>query len=114
MKRERTARGHIKMAINLYKKEATAFGAYRDAVTDILHLLRADKTAQKNLHSRFGKPDYFHVCSEGWDVFLEECVNAEIEIIDKAARKNQLPLLINHKWEFAEAVEYYKELMKKL
>jgi hypothetical protein len=81
----KTARNHIKDAIKLYRKnDATEFGSYRDVITDLLHLLRADKTAQKRMPIQSGKPDLFYALQEGWDVFNEECLHAEIAIIDKS------------------------------
>lgn len=115
-KRKMNARDHIKAAIQIYRDYdgATDFGSYRDLVTDMLHILKADTAAHKVLPTQNGYPDYFHVCNEGWDIFVEECVNAEINIIDKAARENKLPLLVNHKWEYSDAEEYYKEKLKNL
>lgn len=107
---------NLKKILKLYREEedATDFGSYRDLITDALHLLRTDKTAQKICPLLSGKPDLFYPLQEAWDVFQEECLNAEIETIDKAARKNELPMLVNRKWEFSDAEIYYKDKMKNL
>lgn len=103
---------YLKKALQAYINEhgASELGAYRDVVTDLLHLMREDTSIHKSQPCLLnGKPDSRNLLNDAWDAFQEELLNKEIEEIDKHAAKKKLPLLVNRKWEFKEAENYYKK-----
>lgn len=81
---------HLEKAVQLYLDEdgASDIGAYRDAVTDILHLAR--KKFPRD--TRFGSDLKGWILDEAWNMVEEEVLNQELETISKTP-KEDLPLL---------------------
>lgn len=81
---------HLEKAIQLYLDEdgASDIGAYRDAVTDILHLAR--KKFPRD--SQFGSDLKGWILDEAWGMVEEEVTNQELEKISQTPR-DDLPLL---------------------
>lgn len=95
-------------AIEEYQSEdgASRLGSYRDAVTDLLHLAHSNETlrvewADGNAREFIGHL-YNHVVGEGYDMFMEERATAELKQVNELKLK-ELPLYIDHDWEFEDS-----------
>jgi hypothetical protein len=98
---------HLRQAVKAYLKKdgASTIGAYRDCVTDILHLAYKE-TNPKDL-------DTFQsmISSSGFEVFYEELETAEVDKVNKIPDK-KLPLHSVNEFEFDVAKTQFIERLK--
>ena len=108
------ARKHIKEAVKAHIKDDGAgyLGAYRDVITEVLHLAYKDRKITK------GKKDFNTRCmlkdmilSEGDSMFEEEVEKEEIDFISKILRRD-LPTYINHEWETEAGLKMFQDRLK--
>jgi hypothetical protein len=104
----------LKQAVKAFLEEdgASDIGAYRDCVTDILHL------AYKEARAKITKPakatlDYLNnfICAMGFEAFQEELENAEVNKVDKIPDK-KLPLHTADEFQFPVAKNQFEERLK--
>ena len=81
---------------------ASRLGSYRDAATDILHLVYGDEKLRKDEKCEDSQ-DWFSrlriLLDETYQVFIEEKEEAEMAEVDAIPLK-ELPLHIEHDWIF--------------
>lgn len=115
-----TARKIVQRAITAYREQdgASNMGSYRDVVTDLLHIAFNDYELRKE-YKVSDKEDNLNWSShlkdqlnEAYLMFEEEREQAENSLVNKIHRED-LPLLINEKWEFESSRELYEERLKK-
>jgi hypothetical protein len=102
------ARKLIKQAIKLHLTEdgASDMGAYRDVITEVLHLAKKkfkDETTLESLKYR--------ITDEGFESFVEEQENNELAKVDRIPDKN-LPLHSVDEFEFELSKERFIERLK--
>lgn len=108
------AKALIREAVKLYRDEdgASEFGSYRDVVTDVLHLFRADVDATGACPQSPSGPDIRYVLDEGFVMYLDERRTAERKHLDEIPDK-ELPLHLDDVWEFDEnRVAFHEKLTK--
>ena len=93
---------------------ASRLGSFRDAVTDVLHLAHADEI----LRAECGNPDgpkwiseIEGIAEQGASSFETERLEAEYKEVNEIALKD-LPLYIDHDWEFNTSHERVEERLK--
>jgi hypothetical protein len=108
------ARKLIRQAIksHLVDDGASDIGAYRDVVTEVLHI------AYKEVRSKTTKAakstlDYLNtwICSMGFEAFQEELENAEIKKVDRIPDK-KLPLHTVNEFQFDVSKTQFMERLK--
>ena len=99
----------LKQALQAYRDEddSSRLGSYRDAITDLLHLINKDKMVSKEC------PGYSvrDIADEGYGAFMEELEQAEYDKMVKIPDKD-LPLHINDKWEFDSVIQEFWNRVK--
>jgi hypothetical protein len=103
------ARKLIAKAIKIHCEEddASDIGAYRDVVTEVLHL-----AYEKFKTGPYSGVDLRHwICSSGYDAFLEELALIELDRLNKIPDKN-LPLHTVEEFEFDSTKEMFEERLK--
>lgn len=106
------AKAILRQAIKLYRKEdgASETGSYRDALTDVLHLLDDEcKFDIKDEDDLWSLKD--NVYRNAFNFFIEECQSNELKKIYKIPKK-KLPLYINHQWRFKGNREIFLSRLK--
>lgn len=109
------AKSLIQEAVQEYQSEdgASRLGSHRDVITDVLHLahgkdsfLRAGCTTSKEWLSEL------HILLDSaYDAFMEEREQAESEEV-KQIPQEDLPLYIEHDWEFESSSELVATRLK--
>ena len=108
------ARKLLKQAIKAYLEDdgSSRQSSYRDAVTDILHMARADKRMLKTYPVYDGKfPLLKYFVDEAYDVYEEERTNAEIAKLNKIPDK-ELPLHLHDEWEDRDVRAAFEKRLK--
>jgi len=104
----------IKEAVKAHIKEdgASNLGAYRDVITEVLHLAYKDRkvtNGKKDFNTRAMMKDMILI--EGDSMFEEEVTNNEIEKICDIPKEN-LPTYINHEWETESGLQLFQQRLK--
>jgi len=96
----------------LDKEGTSRTGAYRDIIVDLLHIASKDEELKKSIRTLINrKPDLHYLLEIGWEGYLEECKEAELDEAFNTERK-KLPLLINKEWHYKEAKDIYKKRLE--
>jgi len=103
------AKALLKQAIALYLNEdgASDYGAYRDAITDVLHLAYEKFKPMKSL-----QPLQAFTQGSAWEAFQEELEQKEHDEINRLHQQKKLPLHIHKKWFFPTSKLYFDQLLK--
>jgi hypothetical protein len=108
------ARQHLQQAVKAYLEEdgASDMGAYRDAVTDILHLAKKDRRVFRS-KAIGGSLDMLNhwITQSAFDGFQEELETAEVRKVRRIPQK-KLALHLNDKFEFDGAIREFEERLK--
>jgi len=103
------AKRYLARAIKAYieEDEASELGAYRDAITDLLHLATEDKLVMKK------NPGYpvRDLADEAYGSYMEERENNEYERMMQIPDKD-LPLHMNGPWEFDTVTQEFWRRLK--
>jgi hypothetical protein len=99
----------LRQAVKAYREGegASVQGAFRDCVTDLLHLAHKNRSFKDidddNLYDR--------LCSEGYNMYLEERETAEYHKVSKIPDK-KLPLHSISEFEFDSAKKLFEKRLK--
>jgi hypothetical protein len=101
------ARKSIEQAIRSHLDDdgASERGAYRDVITEILHLA-------KKKFPNLSNEGLFHItCDEGYDVFMEELELMELDKLNKIPDR-KLPLHSINEFEFESVKKAFEKRLK--
>ena len=117
------AREFLLKAVANYVEEdgASELGGYRDVITDIMHAAFDDMALRKrhqphanSLAESNQNWDAFlkdQLVMAGYDAFQEERETAENKMVENISRED-LPIYVNERWEFASSLQIYESRVK--
>lgn len=103
----------LKEVIRIYRDEdgATEMGSYRDAFTDLMHMVMKDKAVKLDRSGDVYANIKIDLVNDAYSVFVDESESAENALITKLKTRD-LPLHLNDKHQFDSSRKLLTDRLK--